>query len=616
MNRLRVLLLASAAIIPSASLAQDVITLDEIVISAGLTPLVGSGYGRAHFVLNSQDIENRGITTAQDALRALPGVSVSSGSLTQVRMRGAEANHTLILIDGIEAAGGADEYYLDGLETANIDRIELLRGPQSVYYGSNASAGVINIITNKGEPGLHYGGSVELGSGSNTTAYVSQRGENGGIILNLSHLDDHGFDQSGDGGEKDERTRKSIGLSADWQATPDLRFGTTLRRSQEDYDYDQIAYTAGDSGSYVVDDPNLYGETNEFQGAIWTEYSMLNGRLTHRLEYQDTINKRSSDGGPVTRGETEKLKYRLSYGLDGQPVEEAAHLLNFLIEKQEDSSSIEGYERKMNSVALEYRGFLDNGFDIQAGLRRDDNKTFEDFTSWNLGLSWQIPDRPVRLHASAGRALVNPSYDELFDTPYTIGNPNLKPEINRGFDLGVEVEFADGRGTVDLTYFKEKLEDEITYVPGPGQFDPGTSVNSPGESPREGVEIAGQFQVTDALDLALNYTYLDAKDPDGSVEIRRPRHELGLSATYAFARADVTASLRHVSGNFDTQFWGAFETVEIPSYTTVDLAAGYDLTDNIRLTGRVTNLFDKEYSDTWGFASRDRTAYVGLLAKW
>ena len=80
-------------------------------------------------------------------------------------------------------------------------------------------------------------------------------------------------------------------------------------------------------------------------------------------------------------------------------------------------------------------------------------------------------------------------------------------------------------------------------------------------------------------------------------------------------RGSLTADLRHVSGNFDTQFWND-QTREMPSFTVVNLAAGYDLTDNIRLTGRVVNLFDRDYSEVWGYATQGRTAYAGLQARW
>lgn len=646
MNQIRSLLLLSTCLCaPALAAAQDIaqdtaaptsIVLDEIVLSAGLTPSAADAYGRSYTVLTAEELDRRGLTTVQDALRAVPGVAVSNGGAgaTQVRIRGGEGNHTLILIDGIEAAGGADEYMLSGLETDNVDRIEVLRGPQSVFYGSNASAGVINIITDKGEPGLHYGGRVELGDGASASARVSQRSDRGGIALSLSATDDHGYDLSGDGGERDGINRKTVGLSGDWAATDELTVGTTLRWSRERYDYDAesqydpaIGEVVDGDGNvvtgpdgYVYDAPGLFSDRRETQGGVWAEYAMAGGRVIHRLDLQRSDFRQSHENGPETTGKTTKLKYRLSYGLDGQPVAEARHLLNFLAERQSDeSSAAPGFDRDLTAVALEYRGFLDNGLDIQAGLRRDDNEVFGDFTSWNLGLSWQVPDRPLRLHASAGRALVNPSYYELYaNDAYTAGNPKLRPETNRGVDIGIEYQLPDDRGTVDLTWFRERMDDEITYAYGAAPDGRATYVNQSGESPREGVELTGRVQATPDLLVALNYTYLDARTSAGAVALRRPRHELGLSATYAFAQGagSTTVDFRHVSGNYDQQFWGAYPVRELDAYNVVNVATSYDLTDNLRVTGRVVNLFDQDHSDVWGFATRGRTAYLGLSAKW
>lgn len=610
----------AAAILPAATVAQEAVTLDPLILSAGFDPIASDAYGRAATVLTSQEIETRGLVTLQDALRAVPGVSVSSsgGSYTQVRMRGGEADHVLILVDGIEIAGGADEYVLSGFETANIDRIEVLRGPQSVYYGSNASAGVINIITRTGGPGLSYGGAVELGNGASASANVSRNGDRGGIALNLSARDDHGYDQSGDGGEKDGLNRKTVGLSGWFQATENLKLGGSLRQAWETYDYDAENYFATTAEEYVQDDPTLSGDRDEFQGAVWADLAMMDGRLTQRLDYQDSVLKQSRTDSGETRGETRKLKYRLSFGLDGLAVAETRHVLNVMAEHQTDeSSSAPGRDREMTSLAVEYRAFLDNGLDIQAGLRHDANKVFDDFTSWNIGLSWQVPDLPLRLRGSAGTGLVNPSFFELYaDDAYTRGNPNLTPETNRGFDLGIEAELPNDRGVVELTYFRERLEDEIAYVFTPG--DRATYANLSGESTREGVEANARIKASENLGLALSYTYIDAKNPDGSIEVRRPRNEFGLSATLAFmeGRGQVTADLRHVSGNYDSQFFGDYATAELPAYNVVNMSAGFDLTDEVRLTGRVVNLFDTEYSDVWGFASQGRTFYAGLQAQW
>ena len=620
MNRFTVLAASAGLLSLSAPVAaQEAFVLDEIIVTGGLSPIAAEKYGRAVSVVTAEDIEERGITTVQDALRALPGVSVNGTgpSSTQIRIRGGEGNHTLVLIDGIAAAGGDGEYMFSGLETANIERIEVLRGPQSVYYGSNASAGVINIITRKGSEGTTLNGSLEVGSGTTASTFVARRDARGGVSLALSHMDDPGFDLSGDGGEKDGLTRSTAILSGDYQATDALKLGFTLRRSEERYEYDSANWPATDAESYIVDDPTLYADRDELTASVFGEYSMMEGRLTHRLAVETTRNRLQYYGVATTKTTTDAVKYRLSYGIDGA-VDQADQLLNLLLEhREDDSSSNPAYGRAATSVALEYRGSFASGLDVQAGARFDDNDVFKDATTWNLGLSYLLGNG-VRLHGSAGEGVVNPSYYELYDSYGGTGNPDLQPERNLSFDLGVELPIFGDRGTVDVTLFKERLTDEITDV----STDTGyTYINQTGNSDRRGVEIAGVLDATDALSLRLGYTYLEAENPDKSVEIRRPRHELTLGGTLdAFGgRGSVSADLRHVAGNYDTQSWGDSQTVKptvkLPSSTAVNVAAHYDLTDRVQLTGRVENLFDADATEVWGYATRGRAVYVGLNAQ-
>lgn len=620
MNFTYATLMATTAVLAAgAAFAQeDPVDLGALILSGGLTPVEADAYGRASTVVTAQEIEDRGIKTVQDALRAVPGVAVngSGGNFTQVRIRGAEGNHTLILIDGIEAAGGDGEYILSGLETANIERIEVLRGPQSVFYGSNASAGVINIITRKGEIGQEYGGSIEVGGGTTVTGFVSTRTERGGISLSFSDARDKGWDFSGSGGEKDGTDRRTLVLNGDYLVTPDLKLGFTFRKSEEEYDFDSTNSLATTADGYVVDDATQFSERDELTASVFAELSTLDGRLTHRLSLEKTENEQSFGGGAPTKTTTDAVKYRLSYGLDGRAVSNANHILNLLVEHEEDaSSSNPAYGRRSNSIAVEYRGSFENGLDIQAGLRRDFNDPFEDATTWTVGLSYAFANG-VRLHGSGGTGIVNPSYFELYANAFGFtGNPNLNPERSRSFDIGVEIPVFDGRGYVDVTYFNETLTDEITSVStGPGAF---SYENQIGDSTREGIELTGRVAATEDLDLRLSYTYLNAKNPNGSVEIRRPRHELSLGATLrAFNdRATFGADLRHVAGNADTQFFGGFQTLDLPDFTTVDISARYAITDNLTLTGRVTNLFDDDAMEVWGYAGRERTFYVGLDAR-
>ena len=603
----------------TAAFAQEETDIGTVVISSGgFTPIEEQKFGRAASVITAEEIEQRGITTVQDALRAVPGVSVngSGDTFTQVRIRGAEANHTLILINGVPAAGGDGEYILSGVQTANIERIEVIRGPQSVFYGSNASAGVVNIITKTGGLGHEYGGTVEYGDGYNASARYSYRNEQGGVAIGIARLDDDGYDYSGSNGEKDGVERTTIDLTGDYYVAEGLKLGFVFRDSEETYDFDSTNSLATTPEGYVVDDPDQSSERKERLGQIYAEYETFGGQVVHRFSYDRTDNEQTTNDGEPTGTDRDSARYLLSLGLDGRATADSNHLLNGIVEWEQDSSSSNvDYERETKSYALEYRGYLENGLNLQAGVRYDDNKTFENDFTWTLAASYTLP-QGVRLHGSAGTGIVNPSYFELFaDSFGFVGNPNLKPEKNKSFDLGAEIPFWANRGVVDVTLFHDDLTDEITSV-----FDPAlgssTYINQTGESTRRGVEVSGSLQATDSLDFRLSYTYIDAENPDGTVEIRRPRHELLLTATQEFlqGRGSVTADVRYVADNYDTQFFGAFETEKLPDYVTVDVAAQYALTDNVKLTGRVVNLFDREYSDVWGYAKRGRTAYVGLSA--
>ncbi|SDD32849.1 vitamin B12 transporter [Paracoccus isoporae] len=616
--RIHALLLST--LLPAAATAQDVpIILETITLDAGLSPIEVQAYGRANTVLTAEEISSKGVRNVQDALRAVPGLAVSSSgaSNTQLRIRGAEGNHTLILIDGVRAAAGDSEYFLSGLDIANIDRIEVLRGPQSVFFGADASAGVVNIITRQPATGSEAGGAVEIGNGWAASAYASTRGDRGGVALNLSARDDKGYDHSGTpGGEADGIRRKAVSLSFDHRLTEALTAGVMLRRADEEYDYDDESWTASTAGEYVVDAAGQ-ADRDETAGQVWLEIGQPGGRLSHRLSYDRTDFALSQSNGTRTEARTDIWKYRGIFGLDGA-YDTARQTLSIGAERRRDENSITtSQNRRSNSAIIEYRGSFADALDLQLGLRHDDNEIFKDATTWSLGLSYALPNAPVRIHASAGTGVVNPTYSEQFGGFGYIGNPDLKPEENRGFDIGVETEFLGGRGLIDVTYFHEKLENEISFNGLP--LPDGTNyLNLSGTSTRRGVEMAAQLQASDRLSFGASYTYLDAKAPDGQVETRRPRHTLGLTAAYLFAegRGSVSGELLHVAGNYDTQFFGSFATEELDDYTLVNVAGGYDLTERVRLTGRVKNLFDADYTEVFGYATQGRTAYLGLEARW
>lgn len=606
--------LALALATTAPARAQEPILLDPIILSGGFSPVSAAAYGRAATVLTAEEMQQRGVTSVQDALRGLPGVSVSStgASSTAVRIRGGESRHTLILIDGVNAGAGDQPYALSGLDLADVERIEVLRGPQSVYYGSDAATGVINIITRKADRSGGYA-RAEVGHGGALVfghAVVTDRWR---LQADLGYRDDNGYDHAVAGnGDKDGIRRATLGFAGEWTASEELRLGFSSRHSEERYWYDATNYGATSAEDYLLDAP-FWADRDERINLLWGEFTSLDGRLTHRLSWQDTVNEITThdDSPSESKLRRRAWKYRATYGLDGAAAS-ADQTLALSLERITDRTSGEADRRwDTDAVALEYRGAYANGLDVQFGVRHDDNSRFQSKTTWNAGVSWRVEGTPWRLHASAGTGLSNPQYYQIIGGFGSVGNPDLKPEENRSVDLGVEYTLPGSQGTLDVTWFRDRLEDQIVATED-------SYANLDGTSRREGIEVSYRHDVTGDLTIGAAYTYLDATNPNGSVAIRRPRHELALNAALQTfgGRGWIAADLRHVRDLADTQFWGAYETTNLPDFTTVNLAASYELTDSARLTGRVTNLFDKEYSETWGYAAPGRAAWVGVETRW
>lgn len=153
-------LLSLAAALPAAAATPepDVVYLPDLVVTATLLPTPTSEVGSSITVITAADIEQNQWRTLPDALQTVPGVTIvqngGPGGLSSAYLRGTNANHVKVLLDGIDVSDPSstdDSVDLSQILTTDIERIEVLRGPQSGLYGSDAIGGVINIITRKGD---------------------------------------------------------------------------------------------------------------------------------------------------------------------------------------------------------------------------------------------------------------------------------------------------------------------------------------------------------------------------------------------------------------------------------------------------------------------------------
>lgn len=610
---------------------------------AEISGVAAEKIGSAVTVVTGAQLKARQIRNGGEALRSLPGVSVNrtsnAGSLTQVRIRGAEANHTLVLIDGIEANAGTDgEFDFSDLLTEDIERIEVIRGPQSALYGSNAVGGVINIITRSGKGPLTVTSRAEAGTFNTRDGALRISGGSdrawGSVTVHHQRSDGFNIAPNGPLGEDDGSRLTSFSAKAGFKPADNVQLNLNVRRTTKLVDRDDQTGLDSNGGFVVASDSfSRFSSSVLLMGAD-LRWDMLDGNLTHVFKANRNVTERDDEqiadfgfgfGLPSVfenESEASKFGYQGTYRFSTPMFLAAKHSITGLVERERESfESVLGgtvaKERARNSFAAEWRGEVLDRVYLSAGVRHDDNNTLEDFTTWRTTVSIPFREIGLRPHASVGTAVKLPTLFEQFGSTSTfVPNSNLRPEESFGWDAGLEFSFLRSRAIIDVTYFDTDLENKITT-----QFLPGflsTAVNLEGRSERKGVEVSSRLQIVPGLTLGLAYTYLDAVDSTGSEEIRRPPHSGRADVTYAFDSGkgliNVTAAYNGEAKDvvFGAPFFSPVQIFTLEDYWLVTAAAAYKVTPTMEVFGRVENLFDDRYQEVFGFDTPGIAAYAGV----
>ena len=511
----------------------DMITysLDEVVVTATKTELTQKENPRSVEVITKEDIQNTGAISVRDALRTATNidiVSVNHGGGENISIRGGDTDGVLILVNGRRVAGenyfmsqGSNAYALDRLNLSNVDHIEILRGPASAIYGSGAMSGVINIITKKSEkPEFSVG--VATGTNEMSNYYHYDTGKNGKVSVNfdvnfskLRNIDSkagknllHGPKQAYNLNldyEMDENNNLNLMLdyakdnletrmrdfSVSSSAPDDLKYPITSftserktialtydgKNSNSDYSL-SASYSQLNRDPYAADTPG----TNEKKYKSWN------------IEARDTI--RTSDNN--------KLIFGGEYRGDKASIYSGDNTV-----KNTDQYSLYLYD--------EYR--VDNKLLLTPAIRYDYHKSFGSHTSPNLGATYFISDKS-RFKANYGTSYRAPSVDELYGA-FThggiwggmaiVGNPDLKPEKSKSWEISYEQEFGDTT-SAKLTYFDNKKEDAITNkieMAPPSQMGKFYNIDS---TSSKGVEFEIKHDFGKGFTLVGNYNWLDSVD--------------------------------------------------------------------------------------------------------
>ncbi|WP_052433552.1 TonB-dependent receptor plug domain-containing protein [Sulfurospirillum arsenophilum] len=560
-------------------------------------------------IITSEELSLKGITSVVDALNTIPGVSFASngglGKSTGVFMQGMSNKYILVLIDGVRYndpsnTSGAD---FSQILVDDIDRIEVIKGAQSGVWGADAAAGVVNIITKNAQNGTHGTAGVETGSYGRRSMHtsLSHKTDVFDIMLSVERVKEDGFTSQALYGKKIDQFEDDPYRNT----TVNLKTGYWLD-----------AYNRVEAGYHDVNALNSYDENtpNDSQHSDVRNRSGYVGykHLVGDHSIETTLSKSSflkkeldaTFGVSDYKGEIPSIEMKDTW----KYYDKSALVFGGSYEKREIEYTQVGSaekERNDNSKALYVNNTNQfNQVILTEALRYDRFSAFDDKVTGKVGAKYLFNDQ-FNIYTNYGTAYQTPSMLDMINI-WGTSNFDLKPENIKSFNIGTQY------AGLTINFFRNEIKDMINW-------DNATSknVNIEGTSIMRGVEISYEQQLLQSLLMGGNYTYVDAQNKDGVRLTRRPRYQSTLYTTYMpIKKLAWNVSGTYVGSRADQDFSSTpARNVETGNYFVANTKVSYHIDPTWDVYVKVNNIFDRYYQTAYGFASAERSYYMGVEAR-
>lgn len=590
-----------------------------IVVTASRAEEKASDTPASVTLIDEKRIERLGSPLVPDLLRLAPsvavGVSGPAGSFTQVRIRGAEANHTLLFVEGIRANDPAsgNEPRFELLNADLVSRIEVVRGPQSALWGSEAVGGVVAV--DGAAPGSG-GSQVFVEGGSHGSWRGAARTESGdadrGFSIGAAGQRSDGIDSFNGEGDRDGYYNYGLRAAGRYRFAPDLLVGASgfAFRGKSEFDgfLPVFPFTHADTldeGRNRMAAGRLFAEYGQRDRTYALASASLLGSSNRNYLDDDFLNKTSARRRTLTLEAGHRLGKQQFIGA---------------VESERETFEARGnnpnqdQSRHHESLTLEWRASELGPISGGIAVRHDIFSRFRDATTFRASLKADVGSG-LSITGSYGEGIAQPTFFDLFgfSPDQFAGNPDLKPESSRGGEISLRYAGQQAGGSV--TYFHQRLKDEIATIFLPDFTS--TTINTDGKSTRQGIELEGYYQPSNALRLTVNYAWLDASEPQvggGQVkEPRRPKHSGSIAVDGVRGRLTYGAAIAYTGAHEDSNF-DVFpaEAVRLDAYWLASARIVYRLTDWLEIHLRVANGFDDDYQDVFGYRTEGRSVFGGL----
>jgi vitamin B12 transporter len=547
-------------------------------------------------VIDRETIERSAATDAADLLRFHAGLDLGRnggpGQTTAVFIRGAESNHTLVLVDGVRINPGTIGLApLQTIPPEMIERIEVVKGPRSALWGTDAIGGVINIVTRRGS---RDGWSAEAGYGDYDTRKASLNGgaalgHNADLDFGVSWLDSAGFPTR----TTDRTDRGFNNLSTSGQLRAQLGQAEIALRH----------WSA--AGTTEYSDFFLTPVDQDFSTA--TTAAELRFPVTARGQarvtvdhFADRIDQNQSSDYLHTTRDTADVQFDWT-ATASQSLGTGAMVSR---EKAGSESYGEVMHADTNSLNLYVQDRIASGpHRAMVALGYTDHETAGSQLTWNLEYGYALSAR-TQVYGLTGSGFRAPDATDRYGFG---GNPDLKPERSRNIEAGLRHTLGE-KQTLEFSVFRNDISDLIEFVTL--SYDPFAGENRNVAQARiEGIEATWAY-AGGGWQARVEAIYQDPRNrQDDSVLLRRARESLTLSLARALGPVVLGFDMLATG---DRKDFGYPQPVTLDGYVLANLTAQWQATDSLALVARVENLLNSQYELASTFNTPDRGVYLTL----
>jgi len=585
------------------------------VLTPTRTETLAGRTGSSLTVITSQQIAESRQTEVTEVLRGVPGLDVvqqgGPGGVTSVFLRGANSNHTKVLIDGIPvndpgSAGRAFDFSM--LSVDNIEQIEILRGPQSTLYGSDAIGGVIHVITKRGEGPLSLGANLMGGSyGTRREAIHASGGtERYHYSFGASYLESDGFSQAArrlGNTEKDGLRDANFSGRAGWTPTAGFDVDYVFRYLDQDAAIDDVDFVTG-----PIDAFHRQLRTTAFFNRVQTRLVLLDGfweqKSAFHLADYERLDTNPGFYDPQFLGQSRTFEFQNNFRLGDD------HILTVGFDYLGEDGGIHALSERtqhQSGIYVQDQISLAEQWSLTGGFRWDDHSSAGTADTYRVTSLYRVGATGTDFHGSIGTGFRAPALEERFNS--WVGNPDLLPETSFGWDCGVRQALFGERLVVDGTYFRNDFRNLIEFF-ATGPFT--GELRNVGSAFSSGVELTAQWKLTPCTTLSTDYTYTFTEDRATGLELqRRPRHKAAvrLLRRFWYDQARLYLDLVYVGPRRDAAY-------TLGEYYLLDLAASYRLSRSCELFARIDNLLDEDYEEVFGYETAGISAFGGVDFRW